>query len=151
MINKATSHMLGKLLEIPVVLVPDCWLEAGVYREGPATFHLDTVFHGFSPSSSKCWDGSKVSSCYCMLLGQPSRIKFVRIIPLAHKSSLFPHHFHAKYLSHRTSTVSEAVADVLIRFSVPKFLQGFSTSRTARGCLCSFLRRFDHSLVTDIT
>jgi len=35
--------------------------------------HLDTGFLGFPLSTSKCWDGSQIPSCYCMLLMQPSR------------------------------------------------------------------------------
>jgi hypothetical protein len=43
----------------------------------PATGHLDTGFLGFPLSLSKCWNGSQISSCYCMLLMQPSLCKFM--------------------------------------------------------------------------
>jgi hypothetical protein len=59
--------------------LPDCWLEVSVYPEGPATGHLDTGFLGFPLSLSKCWDGSQISSCYCVLLMQPSRLNIIKI------------------------------------------------------------------------
>ena len=48
-------------------------LDAGLlarsqYPEGPMTGHLDTGFFGFPVSTSECWDGSLVSSCYYMPL-----------------------------------------------------------------------------------
>jgi hypothetical protein len=58
---------------------PDCWLEVSMHPEGPATGHLDTGFLGFPLSLSKCWDGTQVPSCYCVLLMQPSRLKFIKI------------------------------------------------------------------------
>jgi hypothetical protein len=48
-----------------------------MHLEGPATGHLDTGFLGFPLSLNKCWDGSQVPSCYCMLLMQPSRFKLI--------------------------------------------------------------------------
>jgi hypothetical protein len=61
--------------------LPDCWPVVSMHPEGPATGHLDTGFLGFPLSSSKCWDGSHVPSCYCMLLMQPCVCKFIKIIP----------------------------------------------------------------------
>jgi hypothetical protein len=42
--------MLGKLFEIPILPLPDCWLEAGMYPDGPETCHLDIGILGFPPS-----------------------------------------------------------------------------------------------------
>jgi hypothetical protein len=39
-------------------------------------------FFSFPLSLSKCWDGSEVPSCHCMLLMQASRFKFIKIYPL---------------------------------------------------------------------
>jgi hypothetical protein len=56
--------------------------------EGPATGYLDTGFLGFPLSSSKCWDGSQIPSCYCMLLMQPSLSKFFKIPPCSRATKL---------------------------------------------------------------
>jgi hypothetical protein len=39
----------------------------------------------FSSALSKRWDGSQVPSCYCVLLMQPSRFKFIKMKPLCCK------------------------------------------------------------------
>jgi hypothetical protein len=81
--------MLRKLLDIPILPLPDCSPEAGVYSEGswdrPSR---DRLFLVFAPPSSKCWDDSKVASRYCMLLGWPLRVEFVKIKPVAQRRSL---------------------------------------------------------------
>jgi hypothetical protein len=59
-----------------------------MHPEGPATGHLDTGFLGFPLSSSKCWDGSQIPSCYCMLLMQPSLSKFIKISPCSRAAKL---------------------------------------------------------------
>jgi hypothetical protein len=52
--------------------------------EGPPIGHLDSCFPGFPLSSSNRWDVAQdPSSCYRVLLMQPSRFKFINIsIPL---------------------------------------------------------------------
>jgi hypothetical protein len=52
-----------------------------MHPEGPATGHLDIGFLGFPLSLSKCLDGSKIPSYYCMLLMQPSLSKLIKITP----------------------------------------------------------------------
>jgi hypothetical protein len=59
-----------------------------MHPEGPATGHLDTGFLGFPLSLSKCWDGSQILSCYCMLLMQPSLSKFIKITPCCRATKL---------------------------------------------------------------
>jgi hypothetical protein len=68
--------------------LPDCWLVASMHPEGPATGHLDTGFLGFPLSLNKCWDGSQIPSCYCMLLMQPSLNKFIKITPCCRDTKL---------------------------------------------------------------
>jgi hypothetical protein len=51
-----------------------------MYPEDPAIGRRDTGFLGFPLYSSKCWEGSLVPRCYCMLLMQPSRLKFINIL-----------------------------------------------------------------------
>jgi hypothetical protein len=59
-----------------------------MHPEGPATGHLDTGFLGFPLSLIKCWDGSQIPSCYCMLLMQPSLSKFIKITPCCRATKL---------------------------------------------------------------
>jgi hypothetical protein len=59
-----------------------------MHPEGPAIGHLDTGFIGFPLSSSKCWDGSQIPSCYCMLLMQPSLSKVIKITPCCRATKL---------------------------------------------------------------
>jgi hypothetical protein len=54
-----------------------------MHPEGHATGHLDTGILGFPLSLSKCWDGSRVLNCCCLLLMQPSRFKLIKITPCA--------------------------------------------------------------------
>jgi hypothetical protein len=56
-----------------------------MHPEGPATGFL-----GLPLSLSKCRDGSKVPSCYCVLLMQPSRLKLINIkLPCSQSHSFF--------------------------------------------------------------
>jgi hypothetical protein len=59
-----------------------------MHPEGPATGHFDTGFLGFPLSLRKCWDGSQIPSCYCMLLMQPSLSKFIKITPCSRATKL---------------------------------------------------------------
>jgi hypothetical protein len=61
-----------------------------MHPEGPATGHLDTGFLGFQPSAGKCWDGSQIPCCYCMLFTQPPRFKLIQIVVNAIKWLVFP-------------------------------------------------------------
>jgi hypothetical protein len=56
-----------------------------VHTIGPATGHLDTGSLGFPLTSSECWGGSQVPSCYCVLLVQPSSCIFIRMKPICYK------------------------------------------------------------------
>jgi hypothetical protein len=49
---------------------------------------VDELRLQFPLSLSKCWDGSQIPSCYCMLLMQPSLSKFIKITPWSRATKL---------------------------------------------------------------
>jgi hypothetical protein len=75
------SHSLSSGLRGPLYSLVTGLLARSLclYPAGLATGHLDTGFLGFPLSSSTCWDGSV---CYCLLLMQPSHLKFLNIEPV---------------------------------------------------------------------
>jgi hypothetical protein len=86
-----------------------------MHPEGPATGHLVTGFLGFPLSLSKCWDGSQIPSCYCMLLMQPSLSKFIKITPCSRATKLVNFHI--------ISTLSNESWNKILPF----LSQGFTT------------------------
>jgi hypothetical protein len=70
------------------MFLPDCWL-VSQYASGRSCDRPSRHrFSWFPLSLSKCWDGSQIPSCYCMLLMQPSLSKFIKIAPCSRATKL---------------------------------------------------------------
>jgi hypothetical protein len=77
-VNQLISVMVkcGVLFEVRTEFLNTIWTTF-VFKG-----HLVTGFLGVPVSSNKCWDGSQIPSCYCMLLMQPSKFQTHQNYPL---------------------------------------------------------------------